>query len=370
MDVVSVARRGKKVEVSQDAWERVEGMLVVLPQELTVTDTYGLGRYGEVTLSNGRLFSPTEVANPGRDAQAVMAENTLNRIVLDDGSSAQNPDPIVYPTGGLAAERTLRDGDTAVSVRGVLTYSYGKYLIEPTEMPTFLSTNPRTSTAPVVEGNLRVASFNVENYFNGDGDGTGFPTARGAATNTDFARQRAKLVKVLVSLDADIIGLMEIENDGFGPKSAIYDIVQGMNAAAPIGTRYAYVDPGVDQLGTDKITVALVYRTQTVKTAGKPATMSGLPEMNRPPLAQTFVDKANGAGLTVVMLLSCALLQAAAQNPTPAAIPDNTALDLGLIKDTEIGEDYGICDYSGMGPCCINIGNPLLDNSLRTLAQI
>lgn len=285
---------------SDVALEQAEGMRVVLLQKLTVTDTYGLGRYGEITLSNGRRFNPTEVAAPGKPAQAVMAKNALNRIVLDDGNAGQNPDPIIYPTGGLAADRPLRDGDTAIGVQGVLTYSYGEYLVEPTAMPSFISTNPRQSTAPALEGSLRVASFNVENYFNGDGCGAGFPTARGAATLADFGRQRDKLVKALVGLKADILGLMEIENDGFGPKSAIYNIVQGMNAAAPIGTSYAYVAPNVEQLGTDKITVALVYRTQTVATVGKPATMNGLPEMNRPPLAQTFVDRANGAEVTVV----------------------------------------------------------------------
>jgi predicted extracellular nuclease len=287
---------------SDVALKQAEGMRVVLPQKLTVTDTYGLGCYGEITLSNGRLFNPTEVAAPGEPAQAVMARNALNRIVLDDGSAAQNPDPIIYPTGGLTASRPLRDGDTVIGVQGVLTYSYGEYLVEPTAMPTFISTNLREPTALAVEANLRVASFNLENYFNGDGCGEGFPTARGAATLTDFERQRDKLVKALVGLKADIIGLMEIENDGFGPQSALYDIVRGMNAAAPIGTSYAFVAPSVDQLGTDEITVALVYCTQTVKPVGNPATMlmSDLPEMSRPPLAQTFVERATGAELTVV----------------------------------------------------------------------
>jgi len=41
---------------SENALESAEGMRVLLPQKLTVTDTYGLGRYGEITLSNGRLF--------------------------------------------------------------------------------------------------------------------------------------------------------------------------------------------------------------------------------------------------------------------------------------------------------------------------
>ena len=78
--------------------ERVEGMRVQFPQELTVTDTYALGRYGEVTLSNGRLYCPTEVATPGAEAKAYDAENAHNHVILDDGISLQNPDPIVYPS--------------------------------------------------------------------------------------------------------------------------------------------------------------------------------------------------------------------------------------------------------------------------------
>jgi len=282
--------------------ESVEGMRAVFPQRLTVTDVYNLGRYGEVSLSYGRLFAPTEVAAPGAKAQAVMRANALNRILLDDGSSTQNPDPIPYPSPGLSAVNTLRDGDAVQRLQGVITYAYGSYRVEPTATPEFLFLNPRTPAPDPVGGTLRVASFNVENYFNGDGCGSGFPTARGAANLREFERQQDKLVKALVGLHADVIGLAEIENDGFGPGSAIHELVAGMNAAAPIGTSYDYVRLNVDQVGTDQITCALVYRTQTVAPAGGAAFLTaGLPEMNRPPIAQTFVQKGTGAKFTVVV---------------------------------------------------------------------
>ena len=284
-----------------DALEQVEGMRVFLPQRLTVTDTYQLGRYGEVTLSNGRLFSPTEIAAPGKAAAAVRAHNARDRIVLDDGSAVEDPDPIIYPSPGLTATNTLRDGDTVSNLRGVIAYAYGSYLIEPTRIPTFVSTNPRPVDPPPVDGSLRVASFNVENYFNGDGCGGGFPTPRGARSLAEFERQQDKLVKALVGLRADVIGLAEIENDGYGPGSAIHSLVAGMNAAAPIGTRYDYVRFSGNQLGTDAITCAIVYRTQTVAPVGKAATDPNFPALNRPPFAQTFVQKKTGAEFTVVM---------------------------------------------------------------------
>ncbi len=286
----------------EGALESVEGMSVVFPQRLTVTDVYNLGRYGEVLLSFGRLFAPTEATAPGAKARAVMRANALNKIILDDGSSTQNPDPVPYPPPGLSAVDTLRDGDAVQRLQGVITYAYGSYRIEPTATPEFLFLNPRTPAPPPVGGTLRVASFNVENYFNGDGCGSGFPTARGAANLREFERQQDKLVKALVGLRADVIGLAEIENDGFGPASAIHELVAGMNAAAPIGTSYDYVRLDTDQVGTDLITCAIVYRTQTVAPTGKAAFLTaGLPEMNRPPLAQTFVQKGTGAEFTVVM---------------------------------------------------------------------
>ena len=46
-------------------------MLISLPQQLTVTETFTLGRFGEVGLSvGGRLLNPTSVAAPGAPALA------------------------------------------------------------------------------------------------------------------------------------------------------------------------------------------------------------------------------------------------------------------------------------------------------------
>ena len=59
------------------------------------------------------------------------------------------------------------------------------------------TTNPRTPAPAPVGGNLKVASFNVLNFFNGDGLGGGFPTSRGANTQFEFDRQQAKEVSAL-----------------------------------------------------------------------------------------------------------------------------------------------------------------------------
>lgn len=281
--------------------EQFEGMLVELPQSLTVSEHYNLGRYGQVTLSDGRLWQPTQVATPGAAANAVQAQNDLNRIVLDDGISTQNPDPIAYPGIGLTASNTLRNGDTVSGVTGVLDYAYGDYRVQPTQNPNFVASNPRTSAPSSVGGSLKVASFNVLNYFNGDGNGGGFPTSRGADTDEEFQRQRDKIIDGILDLDADVIGLMELENDGYGSNSAIQDLVNGLNAVQSNQT-YSLVDPGFSQLGTDEIAVGLIYR-DTVTEAGTAATTSSgaFADKNRQPLAQTFQDPLTGEKFTIAV---------------------------------------------------------------------
>ena len=82
---------------SSDAFEPFEGMLVRLPQTLYVTEHFQLGRFGQVVVSSGgRLKQPTQVFEPGPDADALQATNDLNRLIIDDGTNLQNPDPIVF----------------------------------------------------------------------------------------------------------------------------------------------------------------------------------------------------------------------------------------------------------------------------------
>lgn len=293
---------------SNDYLQRYEGMQVRLSQTLTVSEVYNLGRYGEVVLSSGgRLWTPTNKVSPGEAAQQLQAQNDLNRIILDDGLNKQNPDPIRYPSPELDAYRTLRVGYEVNEVRGVLHYMAGNYRVQPTQQPQFVAKNPRPATPESIEGRLRVASFNVLNYFNGDGRGAGFPTSRGASSMEEFQRQRAKIISAIIGADAHIIGLMEIENDGYGDTSAIADLVNGLNAASPDRDRYAFIDPRRNRLGTDEIAVGLIYRKDIVTPHKNAAVLDGSVDprfndtRNRPVLAQTFRERRSGERLTVAV---------------------------------------------------------------------
>jgi predicted extracellular nuclease len=300
--------------------ERYEGMLVAIEEPLTVAQTYFLGRYGQITLAaGGPVYQPTQLAPPDTpEAQALAAENGRRLLVLDDGQDIRalgdNPDPVPYLDAPPPA--VIRGGDVVSGLVGIIDQGRinsapGQevgigYRLHPTAPPHFVTANERTPAPPEVGGDLRVAGFNVLNYFNGDGQGGGFPTARGAASPVEFERQRTKIIAALTALDADVIGLMELENDGYGPGSAIADLVEGLNASVPL--TYTWIDPGLPQLGDDAITVGLIYRPATVQPVGPAATLDTGPfdqtvadgGRSRQPLAQTFAD-ANGERFTVVV---------------------------------------------------------------------
>jgi predicted extracellular nuclease len=293
--------------------EAVEGMLVRFSQPLTVNDTFTLGRFGELTLANGRRYTPTQVVAPGADAIALAAEHALNKIVLDDASTIQNPATVPYPTGGLSAGNPVRSGDTVINLTGTVHYSFNEYRIMPTQSVNFIHTNPRTAAPELsADGNVKVASFNVLNYFNGNGTGGGFPTARGADDTVEFERQRAKILAAMVAMDVSVIGLMEIENDGYSDTSAIADLVQGLRAASG-NSSWQYVSAAAP-VGTDEIAVGLIYRADQVQPASELLILDSVNSAkddqgvalfddgsNRPMLAQRFNLLENNAEFAVMV---------------------------------------------------------------------
>ncbi len=315
-----------------DALEPLEGMLVRLPQTLTVTEHFQLGRFGQVVLSfGGRLWQPTQRHAPGPDAEALAAVNRRNRLIVDDAHNGQNADPIVFGRGGapLSAANPLRGGDEVTGLVGVLTQTWGghassgvAYRVRPLQalgggMPVFSPANTRAAAPAAVGGTLRVSAFNVLNYFNtfgsracALGEGGAQADCRGAATASDFERQAAKIVAAIVALDADILGIMEIENDGYAAGSAIADLVRRLDAATAPGT-YAYVDADArtgtrNALGTDAIKVGLLYKPARVSLAGRTAVLATTAFVNggdeqprtRPSLVQAFAQ-ADGEVLVV-----------------------------------------------------------------------
>jgi predicted extracellular nuclease len=111
----------------------------------------------------------------------------------------------------------------------------------------------------------------------------------------EFERQRDKIVNELKAMDADAVGLMEIQNNG---ETAVSYLVDQLNKA--IGyTAYAYV-PQPPATGTDAIRVAMIYKPAVLSLVGG-AMSDNDPVNNRPPMAQTFKSVANGAKFSLIV---------------------------------------------------------------------
>ncbi|WP_336205126.1 ExeM/NucH family extracellular endonuclease [Nonomuraea sp. LPB2021202275-12-8] len=267
----SVAARSYRLP--GDGLEAVENVLLTFRQLLTVDDHYNLGRFGEVTVSSGgRLFQPTD--RPGVDAGA----NLRRSLLIDDGSTRENP---------ATLPPIVRAGDTAFGVTGVLGYGFGRYRLQPTEPIDYLRTNPRLPKPFPVVGNVRVASFNTLNWFTTIG-------SRGATDPEEQQRQLAKLVAALKGVNADAVGLMEVENNG---QTALQALVDAVNAEVGAGTYAALSHPFP---GTDAIQVGIIYKPGKLAPVGA-ARSSEDPVFSRPPLIQTFRRTSGGQPFTMVV---------------------------------------------------------------------
>jgi len=298
--------------------EAFEGMLVSVTGLMTVNGLRNLDRFGEMTLSSGgRMFTFTNSNDPDPVNLVTHLEDVGRRsLMLDDGLSIQNPDPIRYPAPGLPNDSgiSVRSGDSVSGLVGNIRFSRGSggsgketYRLMPVQEPIFSPDNQRPFMTPDVGGTLRVAALNVLNFFTTlDGNGSicgpsGTLGCRGADSVEEFDRQRAKTITAIYSLDVDVIGLVELENN---TGAALQSLVDGLNDIAGPGV-YDFINTGT--IGTDAIQVGLIFNSQSVAPLGDFAVLDSsvdprfIDTRNRPVLAQSFTDSAGGGVFTVAV---------------------------------------------------------------------
>ncbi len=343
----------KEGETLRDALERHEGMQVELSSasELFVTRNFSYdydSRRNNMMLSHeAPLFKPTQLHAAESDAAVALAkENAANRIYLESDSKAPNGQIPYFPTFAKdldqngSSEQHIRLGSRVEGLQGVVTYSYNEYrLIATNEVDSsnFVTSGDdfdvaRKAAPAIADSDLRVASFNVLNYFTSVADsGHDNPTGqnRGATNLDEFLIQQAKIVSAMNKMDADIIGLMEVENNGFGDGSAIQNLVDALNAEIDdVEDHYTYVEIEEqdkyqeEYFGSDAIMVAILYRANAV-TPKEAAKVIVTPEQHiaentitrkegtesnpaydkyqRHSLLQTFTVKETGEDLSVVV---------------------------------------------------------------------
>ncbi len=321
-----------------DYYEQFEGMRVQFADKLYVSEYFEVARYGQIVLTEGdRPFQYTHLDDTPTAAEFTAFQENLarQRIILDDDNNLQNPPlpdgTFFYPqpdglSTGSQGSDFFRGGDSISNLTGILHWSFAgqsgtdAWRVRPTEASpvVFTPENLRPETPEAVGGNLKVASFNVLNYFTSidDGSNTAGPNGdqegRGADSADELTRQTQKLVQALKGIDADIFGLVELENNGGDADGgAIQAVVDALNAEVGAGT-YDSIKTG--DVGTDAITVGFIYKASVVAPKGNFAVLddpaftdpngTGTPR-NRPAIAQTFevIDPNNpdfGEALTVV----------------------------------------------------------------------
>ena len=299
-----VGRAGVAITVLAEApvdeadWERLEGMWLRIDKPLTVAGNFGLARFGELeTAFGGRLRSPTMRHAPGPKAQRRAERNAQRLLLLDDARRSEYPETLWFLPQPPDAERPWRAGTRLHAVEGILDHRRGRRLQLTAKLES-VEQAPRPAP-PQIDGDLRLAAFNVLNLFNGDGRGGGFPTERGAASLDQHARQQAKLVATIAALAPDVAALVELENDA-GPDGAEQQLVDALNAQPGAGGDYAAVTLPAT-LGDDAIRVGLVYRQGRVRPFGDAQLLRAGPfaDAARPVLAQAFVAAGGGPPFTV-----------------------------------------------------------------------
>lgn len=315
--------------------ESFEGMRVSFADTLTVNEMFQLDRFNEIKLVQGdrpEQFTQSNAPDVAGFAQHLQ-EVGARQITYDDGLNQQNAS--IDNLDGFAPfsdANAVSMGDTIDNLTGVLNYQWAgngasgaTWRVRATQdgENTFDDTNPRPAEPADVGGTLKVAAFNVLNYFTTLDTG-GATTAngsgpRGADSPAEFERQTDKLVTALLEIDADIVGLVELENDFLSSTSgnAIQSLVGSLNDVVGAGT-YDWVDPGRQFVDvSDAISQGAIYKTGSVSVkagtsvailddATLPSSLAGEtifdgPSTNRAPLAVTFEETATGEAFTIAV---------------------------------------------------------------------
>ena len=270
--------------------ENLEGMRVTLKQPSIITDHYNYIKYGEIVVSSQLLMTPTNSVKPGKQAKLKKKQNADDRLLIDDGNFNQFPN---YTK--INAQTPIQIG-AKVQVEGIMHFAYDQYRIELSKpIEVFDSPFPKQSKPTAIDGNVKVASFNVRNYFttldNGNvicGPKINFE-CRGADSNKELKRQQDKLVNAINTANADIFALQELENN----KSSLKTLVKALNNVKNSKT-WQYIKTGT--LGEDVIRVGLIYQKDKITPIGKYKILNPkvMPEFeadkNRDILLQTFND--------------------------------------------------------------------------------
>ena len=240
-------------------YESLEGMLVRLEQG--TAQSGGTNKFGELFLVPGDLpadpLRRTDPVQPGLIA------------TMEDAGSGNPPNPFRPPAPSTSV--VLADAFALVEgVQGPLAYTFSnfKIAVQPGALPTVTNRLPFPfpGLAAPAPGDMRIASFNVENFFPVGGALDG-----GTVSAAEFDEKRNRLADAIgLRLGApDIVAVQEVAD------LATLQALATQLGASGYGTYTAHLVEGNDTRGIDvgflvKSTVTINSVTQYGKTAPNP----------------------------------------------------------------------------------------------------
>ncbi|MGI5243957.1 ExeM/NucH family extracellular endonuclease [Dactylosporangium sp. CA-139066] len=406
--------------------EAHEGELVAPQGSFTVSDNYDANWYGSFTLAAGDkpLRQPTDAGQAGSaEAQAAAADNAARMVTLDDGASvnystaANSGTPLPWFT----ATNTVSIGSKVTFHQPViLEYRFSLWNFQPTHqvtddgaaVATFSDMRAANQQPAMVGGEVRLATFNVQNYFpltgeeyvarglgtctyyddragnhisvktcTGPGNSAG---PRGAANAASFQRQQAKIVTGINRLGASVVSLEEVENSakfGMDRDAALATLVDALNAAAG-ATVWAYVpSPAADKrpaiADEDVIRTAFIYKPADIALVGASTILTtssgpGQPfSIAREPLAQGF--KKTGATDADAFLVVANHWKSkgsgTALYPGDAEDTSSPAVDQGSFNATRVREAQDTTAFASQAAAALGTGRIFLVGDFNAYTQ-
>lgn len=238
---VAAITRVSVEQLNAGDWERLRGQQVEITTPLYVCGVY----YDSLVLAPERLYVPEERAvglssGDSTELWRLRAYNRQQRICLQ-------------------AKFNYYDLTTGSVVRGLRAYVNGERRLVSGQTPHFrqpkaLYQLPRKTS----DYDLTICSANIQNFFYHLG---GYASNR--YTRGQYELQRLKIAKALVTMNADLYTLCELEKGDAAPTA----LVEKMNELTR-SNRYAYVCLG--GWDCDTISVGFIYRKDRVEPYGEP----------------------------------------------------------------------------------------------------
>ena len=267
--------------VTSPYYETLEGMRVRLGTG--TANSGGTNKFGELFMT------------PGTEQDRVFRTETEPALIATDADAgAGDPDNPFRDPDGSTTEVEADLFDRVEDTVGPLGFSFDnfKVMVQPGQLPSVTETGvayPYDALSPSGPKELRIASFNVENYFPVGGALDG-----GNVSQEEFDEKTARLTDAINDRleRPDVVAVQEV-----------YDLATLQHLATSLGGYTAYLEEGNDARGIDvgflvKDTVQVQKVIQYGKTATAPEGIdcSDVPGglFDRPPLAAEIMAKGFG----------------------------------------------------------------------------